>query len=88
VVAVATAVEHDLVDAGSLGPLGQQLAGLGRLGGLVASAGTEAASIVEAEARVWPSVSSTTCTKMCRVERLTTRRGRPAVPVTRLRTRR
>ena len=45
------------------------------------------ASRVDAEASVWPSRSSTTCTKTCRADRVTTRRGRAAVPATFLRTR-
>ena len=44
--------------------------------------------MVEADASVRPAVSSTTWTNMCRVERVTTRRGRAAVPATFLRTRR
>src|SRR3712207_5389267 len=43
--------------------------------------------IVDALASVRPAVSSTSCTWMCRDERLTTRRGRSGVPVTRLRRR-
>src|ERR1700749_1075794 len=46
------------------------------------------ASRVDAAARVRPTVSSTICTKMCRADRLTTRRGRAASPLTFLRTRR
>src|SRR6185436_10160370 len=44
-------------------------------------------SRVDAEATVWPLLSSTTCTKTCRAERVTTRRGRSVVPTTRLRSR-
>ena len=43
--------------------------------------------VVEALATVWPFASSTTCTKTCRADRVTTRRGRTAVPVMRLRRR-
>src|SRR5690242_1244853 len=42
----------------------------------------------DAAASVRLVVSSTTCALMCRVERVTTRRGRAAVPCTFLRTRR
>src|ERR1700759_2334690 len=45
-------------------------------------------SRVDADTRVRPTVSSTTCTNMCFAERLTTRRGRAASPLTFLRTRR
>ena len=44
--------------------------------------------MVEAEASVVPATSSTTWTKMCREDRVTTSRGRAAVPETFLRTRR
>src|SRR5688500_3454951 len=44
-------------------------------------------SSVDADASVWPARSSTTCAGMCRVERVTTSRGRAAVPLTFLRTR-
>src|SRR5699024_113382 len=46
------------------------------------------ASMVDADATVLPTVSSTTWTKTWRLLRVTTRRGRAAVPVTFLRTRR
>src|SRR5215469_11844970 len=46
------------------------------------------ASMVDADAKVWPTLSSTICTNMCRADRFTTSRGRAAVPVTFLRTRR
>ena len=40
-----------------------------------------------AKATVWPFVSSTICTNTWRTERVTTRRGRSAEPMTRLRSR-
>src|SRR5215468_6246054 len=45
-------------------------------------------SMVEADARVRPTLSSTICTTMCRADRFTTSRGRAALPMTFLRTRR
>ena len=51
------------------------------------SAERRSASMVEADASVWPAPSSTTWTKMCLADRVTTRRGRSAVPETFLRTR-
>src|SRR6476469_1079360 len=44
-------------------------------------------SVVDANASVLPTWSSTTCTVMCFDERVTTRRGRSAVPATFLRPR-
>lgn len=88
VVLVAATVEDDGLDAGSLGALGDELADLLGLGGLVTIEGPRCnASMVEADAKVLPTVSSTTWTKTWRDERDTTRRGRPVVPVTTLRTR-
>src|ERR1700679_1876605 len=52
------------------------------------SASRMLASRVEAEASVWPLVSSTICANMCREDRFTTSRGRCGLPVTFLRTRR
>src|ERR1700753_1065244 len=46
------------------------------------------ASRVDADARVRPTVASTICTKMCRADRVTTRGGRAASPVSVLRPRR
>jgi hypothetical protein len=46
------------------------------------------ASTLEADTRVWPARSSTTWTNTCRLDRLTTMRGRAGVPETFLRTRR
>ena len=43
--------------------------------------------MVEADASVLPTRSSTTCTVMCFDDRVTTRRGRSAVPETFLRPR-
>ena len=43
--------------------------------------------MLEAETSVWPARSSTTWTLMCFAERVTTRRGRSAVPETFLRPR-
>ncbi len=76
-VPVATTIEHDIRDAGLLRALGDQLADLARLGGLVArrtSAGPPRASTPTTSVRL--VLSSTTCTKTCRAERVTTRRGR------------
>src|SRR4051794_1232854 len=51
------------------------------------SAVRRSASMVEAETSVLPTRSSTTCTLMCLVDRVTTRRGRSAVPAIFLRPR-
>ena len=87
VVEEAAAVEHDLRDAGGLGPLGEERADL-RCRVLVAGgARRRSASVVDAAASVRPVVSSITCAVMCLFERNTARRGRSAVPRTFLRTR-
>src|SRR5690606_38824319 len=52
------------------------------------SSARRSASRVDAEARVRPTESSTTWATMCRLDRVTTRRGRAAVPTTFLRRRR
>jgi len=84
VVTVAATVEHDARDAGVCRAAREQLADLARLGRLVAFGGSR----VDAAASVRPAVSSTICANMCRADRLTTSRGRLALPVTFLRTRR
>ena len=87
VVLVAGPVEHGRGDARSLRPLGHQLTDPARLGGLVALQGAYVGPIVLAEASVLPTRSSTTWTLMCFEERVTTSRGRSAVPETFLRPR-
>src|SRR5262249_58980843 len=51
------------------------------------SAARTSGSMLDAAASVCPAVLSTSWTAMCRDERLTTRRGRPGEPLTRLRSR-
>jgi hypothetical protein len=63
VVLVAGPVEHDGLDTRGLGALGDELADLLGLGGLVTLGARRSASIVEAYASVLPTRSSTTWTR-------------------------
>ena len=77
VVEEPTAVEHDLVDAGGLGPLGDERAEPGGgLDGAAAAGAALSASAVEAAASVRPASSSITWATRCLLERNTARRGR------------
>jgi hypothetical protein len=79
VVQVAAAVEDDGFEVRLLRPLGQQLADLGRLLGLVAL--ERFLQVQRARRREGlPSPSSTSCASIPAFERKTTRRGRSAVP--------